>query len=120
MALKKILKTFDKKYQRYFGIIGPKYILTQLTSQNSDLEYLLQFKLIDETTTICEHNLNFLLNLYKLLRGNNINNDNSTNDNKINDSCATNQNSNENLKINNLNNLDNNISILKRKNKSIL
>ena len=68
MALKKILKKFDKKFQRYFGIISPKYILTHLTSQNSDLEYLLQFKLIDESTTICENNLNLLLNFYTRLR----------------------------------------------------
>ena len=61
MALKKILKKLDKKYQKYFGIVGPKYILSHLTSQNSDLEYFLQFKLIDEATTICENNLNILL-----------------------------------------------------------
>ena len=86
MAVKKILKKFDKKFQRYFGIITHKYIMTHLTSQNSDLEYLLQFKLIDETTTICEHNLNILLNLYKKLKGNNkINNVNeNNNDNNIN------------------------------------
>ena len=44
MAIKKILKKFDKKYQKYFGVIGPKYISSHLTSQNSNLEYLLQFK----------------------------------------------------------------------------
>ena len=72
MALKKILKKFDKKFHKYFGIIAPKYILTHLTSQNSDLEYLLQFKLIDESTTICENNLNLLLKIYKNLKGKNI------------------------------------------------
>ena len=61
MAMKKILKKFDKKFQKYFGIIGPKYILSHLTSQNSDLEYFLQFKLIDESTSVCENNLNILL-----------------------------------------------------------
>ena len=70
MALKKILKKFDKKYHNYFGIIGPKYILTHLTSQNSDLEYFLQFKLIDESTTICEHNLKILMRRYKILQKN--------------------------------------------------
>ena len=114
MALKKILKKFDKKYQRYFGVISPKYILTHLTSQNSDLEYLLQFKLIDETTTICENNFNILLNLYKRLRGNNINN-NIINENKINDSVESSQNNNANQKIINYNNLDNHINIFKRK-----
>ena len=88
MALKKILKKFDKKFQRYFGIIAPKYILTHLTSQNSDLEYLLQFKLIDEATSICENNLNMLLNIYKNLKGNNNANNQNNNldeaDNTIN------------------------------------
>ena len=115
MALKKILKKFDKKYQKYFGIIAPKYILTHLTSQNSDLEYLLQFKLIDESTSICENNLKTLLNLYKRLRGNNINNINNNpkedETNKIEDK----NNQNNNLIINNSNNLDNNINILKNR-----
>jgi len=113
MALKKILKKFDKKYQRYFGIIAPKYILTHLTSQNSDLEYMLQFKLIDETTTICENNLNILLNLYKRLRGNNVNINNI--ENKINDSNANNESNNESKKVINLNNFDNNINNFKKK-----
>lgn len=110
MALKKILKKFDKKFQRYFGIIAPKYILTHLTSQNSDLEYLLQFKLIDETTTICENNLNILLNIYKRLGGNYpiINNNN---ENRINDSNVI----PEKKKLNNLNNIQNNINILNRR-----
>ena len=94
LALKKILKKFDKKFQRYFGIITPKYILTHLTSQNSDLEYMLQFKVIDEATTICENNLNLLLNQYKNLRGNNDN---------------INIDDNNNI---NLNNIDNNLNIL--------
>ena len=71
MAIKKILKKFDKKYQKYFGVIGPKYISSHLTSQNSNLEYLLQFKLIDESTTICEYNLKILFTKYKALRENN-------------------------------------------------
>ena len=71
MAMKKILKKFDKKFQKYFGIIGPKYILSHLTSQNSDLEYFLQFKLIDESTSVCENNLNILLIRAKNLIKNN-------------------------------------------------
>ena len=121
MALKKILKKFDKKFQRYFGIISPKYILTHLTSQNSDLEYLLQFKLIDESTTICENNLNLLLNFYKRLRGNNINtNTNNNEDHNINDSKENNLgndniNNNNNKNIINYNNLDNKINQLKNR-----
>ena len=74
MALKKILKKFDKNFQRYFGIIAPKYILSHLTSSNSDLEYLLQYKLIDESTSICENNLNILLDIYKNIRGQKVQN----------------------------------------------
>ena len=86
MALKKILKKFDKNFQRYFGIIAPKYILSHLATSNSDLEYLLQYKLIDESTSICENNLNILLNIYKNLRGKNAQNneDLNTYDNSIN------------------------------------
>ncbi len=65
MAIKKILKKFDKKFSNYFGNIGPKYILDNLLKQNSDLEYLLQFKIIDEASSICESNLKVLTECYK-------------------------------------------------------
>ena len=105
MALKKILKKFDKKFSTYFGIITPKYILTHLTSYNSDLEYLLQFKLIEESTTICENNLSNLLNLYKKTKINNINK--NTNDN--------NQKDNNIIGDVNLNTIQENINIYKRR-----
>ena len=111
MALKKILKKFDKKFQRYFGIIEHKFILTHLSSKNSDLEYLLQFKLIDESTTICENNLYILFNLYKRLRGNNIN----VNNNNPNEKKRINDNNKDENNKNNLNNLDNEISELKNR-----
>ena len=56
MAIKKILKKFDKNFYNYFGNFGPKYILDNLCMQNSDLEYMLQFKIIDETSCIIESN----------------------------------------------------------------
>ena len=65
MAIKKILKKFDKKFSNYFGNIGPAYILNSLSKQNSDLEYLLQFKIIDETSCICESNLKSLTECFK-------------------------------------------------------
>ena len=46
IAIKKILKKFDKKFSIVYGIITTKYILSHLEVQNSDLEYFLQFKLI--------------------------------------------------------------------------
>ena len=73
-AMKKILKKFDKKFHEYFGVIGPKFILSHLTSKNSDLEYFLQFKLIDESTTICENNFNILYKRAKNLLKNPENN----------------------------------------------
>ena len=57
MAIKKILKKFDKKFYNYFGNFGPKYILDNLCMHNSDLEYLLQFKIIDESSSIIESNI---------------------------------------------------------------
>ena len=56
MAIKKILKKFDKNFYNYFGNFGPTYILDNLCMQNSDLEYMLQFKIIDETSCIIESN----------------------------------------------------------------
>ena len=65
MAIKKILKKFDKKFSNYFGNIRPKYILDNLSKQNSDLEYLLQFKIIDEASFIYDSNLKVLTECYK-------------------------------------------------------
>ena len=64
-AIKKILKKFDKKFHIFYGNFGPKYILDKLTIENSDMEYLLQFKVIDETSTICESNLKLLNKYFK-------------------------------------------------------
>ena len=64
MALKKILKKFDKKFNIYFGNFGPKYILDNLCKENSDLENLLQFKIIDEANCIIESNLKLLKEYY--------------------------------------------------------
>ena len=73
MAIKKILKKFDKKFYNYFGNMGPKYILDNLIMQNSDLEYLLQFKIIDETSCIIESNVKLLRDYYIELNQNNKN-----------------------------------------------
>ena len=64
-AIKKILKKFDKKFSNYFGIFGPNYIIENLSKQNSDMEYLLQFKVIDETSIIIESNLKLLDECFK-------------------------------------------------------
>ena len=72
MAIKKILKKFDKKFYNYFGNFGPKYILDNLCMQNSDLEYLLQFKIIDESSCIIESNVKLLRdNFLEMIDNNN-------------------------------------------------
>ena len=63
-ALKKILKKFDKNFKYYFGLITPKYILSQISSSINDLDYIIQFKIIDEASCICEENANILKKLY--------------------------------------------------------
>ena len=52
MAIKKILKKFDKNFSSIYGVITPHLILQLLTKKNSELDYMLQFKIIDEITTI--------------------------------------------------------------------
>ena len=55
-AIKKILKKFDKKFSKVFGIITPLCILKLLSRKNSGLDYMLQFKVIDEIGAIAESN----------------------------------------------------------------
>ena len=71
-ALKKILKKFDKKFSNFFGNFGPKYILENLSIKDSDMEFLLQSKIINETSTICESNLSLLNEYFKEYCLNNI------------------------------------------------
>ena len=66
-ALKKILKKFDKNFKNYFGLINPKYILSQISSSLNDLDYIIQFKIIDEASCICEENAKILKKLYDQL-----------------------------------------------------
>ena len=54
MAIKKILKKFDKNFASIYGLITPHIILKLLSKDKSELEYILQFKVIDEVSTILE------------------------------------------------------------------
>ena len=82
-ALKKILKKFDKNFKNYFGLITPKYILSQISSSVNDLDYIIQFKIIDEASCICEENAKIIKQLYYDLGENdNINNDKNNNENE--------------------------------------
>jgi len=53
-AMKKILKKFDKNFSKVFGIITPLFILKLFSKKNSGLDYMLQFKVIDEICVIGE------------------------------------------------------------------
>ena len=64
MAVKKILKKFDKKFSAYYGLITAKYVIGELSASANDLDYLIQFKLIDEASVVCENNAKILKKLY--------------------------------------------------------
>ena len=53
-AIKKILKKFDKNFSHIYGIITPHLILQLLSKENSELDYILEFKIIDEISIIAE------------------------------------------------------------------
>ena len=75
-AVKKILKKFDKNFYNYYGLIAPRYILSQISSATNDLDYIIQFKIIDEASCVCEENANILKELYfKIGDDQNVNND---------------------------------------------
>jgi hypothetical protein len=59
-ALKKILKKFDKNFYKIYGIITPLFILKLLSKKNSPLEYMQQFKIIDQIGVIAENSANEL------------------------------------------------------------
>ena len=124
-ALKNILKKFDNKLSIYCGKIQTKYILQQLTlTDNNKLEYLLQYKIIDESLTICESNLKELSKYFSNQNNNSrkvtLEFENNTNPNTNTQKDIENKNieneNNENLVNNNEIIEDNNISINNIKN----
>ena len=67
-AVLKILKKFDKKIitQKYKDYkIRFNYIQTKIEEQNSDILYLIKFKMIDEVNVILENLINELLKEFK-------------------------------------------------------
>ena len=75
LAIKKILKKFDKHFSHLYGLITPHIILKLLSKDKSELDYMLQFKVIDEISIIAENSA------YELKRYFDQNNDNANNDN---------------------------------------
>ena len=68
MAMKKILKKFDKHFSHLYGLITPHLVLKLLSKKKSELEYMLQFKIIDEISVIAE---NCILELKRYFEQNN-------------------------------------------------
>lgn len=105
IGLRKILKKFDKKFEKVFGKISLKYLVKKLEGNNSDLLYILQFKMIDESSSILDDLLmeieSRFTEAFKILK----NHKNKTNDTSI-ISTNTTSKSNENniLKANLLDN----------------
>ena len=102
VALKKILKKFDKNFKHNFGSsISIDFISKKLEGNNSDLLYLFQFKMIDEATAIIDYLLDDLnclfLVLYKQLKVSNVKNKS----NKYNDFYMMSSNKNNNNSYNN-------------------
>ena len=67
-ALIKILKKYDKKvitYKKKDLLIKQNYIQEKIEEQNSDILYLLKFKMIDEVNVILEDLINNLMKQFK-------------------------------------------------------
>jgi len=74
-AMIKILKKFDKKFGNLFEKnISNVYFNVKLNKPNSDFDYFLKYKIIDEACIICEDIINIVIkNFYKDEFKNNIN-----------------------------------------------
>jgi hypothetical protein len=68
-AIKTILKKFDDKFSDFYGRISIKYIQKKLESKNSDLLYILQFKIIDEASALLEDLMNDLKSKFSNKQG---------------------------------------------------
>ena len=79
-AVIKILKKFDKKIvtqKNKYYLIKFNYIQTKIEEQNSDILYLIKFKLVDEVNILLE---NLITKLMKEFKSNKAYLDNDTND----------------------------------------
>ena len=79
-AVIKILKKFDKKIvtqKNNYYLIKFNYIQTKIEEQNSDILYLIKFKLVDEVNILLE---NLITKLMKEFKSNKAYLDNDTND----------------------------------------
>jgi hypothetical protein len=67
-AIRKILKKFDKKFNLHSNPIALYYLRHKLKDQSSNLVYVLQFKIIDESSAIIERLHRVLYDVYKTQR----------------------------------------------------
>lgn len=113
MAIKKILKKFDKKMNKFFGYVTVKYLRSKLDNPNSDFSYMLQYKIIDESNALIEDMMKELKSNF--LKGNrSINLEKSKSNSYFENNFITNQNQNLNQDLlsahrENLDNSNNNI-----------
>ena len=63
IAIRKILKKFDKKYKLYYGEIKALFIQEKLNQQYSELNHIFEFRALDELISLLE---NIALNLNDL------------------------------------------------------
>jgi MFS family permease len=54
MAIKKILQKFDKNFEKYFGKISMKFLKSKIDKSNSDFNYILNFKIVDEACILID------------------------------------------------------------------
>ena len=76
-ALKKLLKKFDKKLGKYLGKIYHSYFKDSFKKDSSDLTYLLNYKIIDETSVMIQELIEeaIQISMKKINSNNNNNND---------------------------------------------
>lgn len=86
-ALKKLLKTFDKKLGKYLGKIYYSYFKDSFKKESSDLNYILNYKIIDEASVmiqeLTEEVVQISFNIIKSNNNDNINMNEFTNSLKL-------------------------------------
>jgi SPX domain protein involved in polyphosphate accumulation len=63
-SIQKLLKNFDKKFNLHDNAVALNYLKAKLSDSRSNLVYILQFKLIDETSALVDRLLTELRQNY--------------------------------------------------------
>jgi hypothetical protein len=67
-AIKKILKKFDKKFNKFYPLAVLQFLRKKTENANSDFNYMLQFKIVDEVSAIIEDLLKDMQKHFRLLK----------------------------------------------------